>query len=499
MIYRKPASLVLACLLAGCSQAPLYVKPAMNLPASFKEAPGWKPAGPADASKKGRWWELFGDPVLNALEERVSVSNQNVAAYSAAYAQARAAVRQAQAARYPTVNLSAGATASGSFGQGQTAIVGGTTSGGSSPGSNGVESGTALSADALSSDRRYTVNIGASWEPDLWGRIGSQVTQQRAAAAASQGDLHNATLAARGELASDYLQLRGLEAQRTALDDTVKAYARALTITQNRYRAGISARVDVLQAETQFRNAQAQATDIARQRATLEHAIAVLVGENPSSFTLPPAPRTQAVPDVPAILPSELLERRPDIAAAERRVAAANAAIGVQRTAFFPSLSLSGSAGFNSGALDTLFNASNSLWSLGAQGLLTLFDFGARKAQVAQARAAYDQTVAQYRQTVLTAFQQTEDQLAAVRVLADVAAQRSAAAAAADRVEQITLNQYLAGQISYTDVITAQATALTARQNIISADVDRQTAAVALIQAIGGQWFNEASDIAAPP
>jgi NodT family efflux transporter outer membrane factor (OMF) lipoprotein len=318
------------------------------------------------------------------------------------------------------------------------------------------------------------------------------VSQQSALASASQADLANATLSAQGELAADYLQLRGLEQQKRVLDATVSAYDKALRITTNRYNQGVVAKVDVLQAQTQLESARGNAADLERQRAIFEHAIAVLVGENPSGFSLPEAPWAPVVPDLPGILPSALLERRPDIAAAERRVAAANANIGIQRAAFFPTVDLSGDVGSQASRLGSLFSAASSLWSLGLTAAETLLDFGARSAAVAQARAAHDQAVANYRQTVLTAFQQVEDELAAARILTYVAQQRSAAAAAANRVEALTQNQYLAGQIAYSDVIVAQTTALSARQTEASAMVDRQVAAVSLIQAIGGSWTGKA-------
>jgi len=480
---RPLATLPVTLALVGCSFAPAYHTPAAPIPATFKEAPGWQAAVPADAVAKGQWWLLFNDPVLNALEARVAIDNQNVAAAAAAYDQARAAVREARAAFFPTVDLSAGATRAGSFGSGTTTIIGGNT----------VTTGT-------NGSRRYSVSVGAAWEPDLWGRIRNTVSQQKALAQASQSDLANATLSAQGELALDYLQLRGIEQQKRILDATVAAFARALKITTNRYNQGVVAKVDVLQAETQLESARANAADLERQRAIFEHAIAVLTGQNPSSFVLAEAPWAPAVPDVPGIVPSALLERRPDVAAAERRVAAANAAIGIERSAFFPTIDLSGDIGSQSSRLGSLFSAASSIWTLGLSSALTLLDFGARSARVAEARAAYEQAAANYRQTVLTAFQQVEDELAAARILAYVAQQRTSSAAAANRVEALTQNQYLAGQIAYSDVIVAQTTALQARETEATAMVDRQAAAVSLIQAIGGSWSGtEPADAQLPP
>lgn len=481
----------LLALLAGCSLAPDYRRPAQSIPASFKEEPGWRTAAPADAVAKGSWWLLFGDPVLDELEARVTVSNQNVAAAAAAYAQARAAVREVRAALLPQIDLSGTATRAGSFGGGTTTIINGTaTPTGTTTGTGtgaGTGTGTVTTGNG-SGSRRYALSIGASWEPDLWGRLAGGVRQQRALAEASQADLNNATLAAQGELAINYVQLRGLDQQKAILLATIAAYDRALKITNNRYTQGVVAKVDVLQAQTQLTNARASAADLDRQRAAFEHAIAVLIGENPSAFALPAGAWRRTVPAVPAVLPAALLERRPDIASAERRVAAANQGIGIERAAFFPTIGLSGSVGANSSSIGALFDAASSIWSLGLRGALTLLDFGARSARVAQARAAYDQTVANYRQTVLVAFQQVEDELAAQRVLAFVGEQRAAAAAAANQVEALTQNQYLAGQIAYTDAITAQATALAARLAEAQAIVDRQASAISLIQAIGGGW-----------
>ena len=469
---RSFAIVLLPLCIAGCSLAPSYKRPPSTapIPASFKEAPGWRTAAPSDAVARGAWWTMFNDPVLDDLERRVLVSNQNLAAAKATYDQARAVVREQRAALLPTIDLSASGTKAGSFGGGMPTV---------GSGSGAVSSG---------GSRRYAISIGANWEPDVWGRIGNAVSQARAQAEASRADLATATLSAQGELALNYIQLRGIEAQKAILGDTIVAYDRALTITGNRYNSGVVARSDVLQAETALRNARASAADLDRQRAVLEHAIAVLAGENPSTFSVPAAQWNRIVPDVPAVLPSALLERRPDIASAERQVAAANAAIGIERAAFFPTLGLTGSTGFNAKGLGALFDAASSVWSLGLTGALTLLDFGARSAQVDQARAAHAQTVANYRQTVLTAFQDVEDQLAATRVLATVSTERVGAAAAANQAEQIARNQYLSGIIGYSDVIVAQTTALSARQAEVQAIVDRQTTAVSLIQAIGGNW-----------
>jgi NodT family efflux transporter outer membrane factor (OMF) lipoprotein len=465
-------------LFAGCSTVPTYHRPATTLPEGFKEEPGWRPAAPADGQSRAEWWTWLGDTELDALQARVIVSNQNLAAATAAYDQARAAVREQRSLLFPSVDLQASATHAGSFGNNTTVVVSGAASGASGNGSSNAS-------------RRYSASVGASWEVDVFGRLRASVSQAGALAQASAADLANAALAARGELALDYVQLRAIDAQAEILAAAITGYERALQITNNRYAAGVVGRVDILQAETQLRNARADAADLGRQRAALEHAIAVLVGQNPSTFALAKAQWSPQIPDVPAILPSALLERRPDIASAERRVAAANAAVGVERSAYFPTLNLTGSAGFSSPRVASLFDIASSVWSLGATGLMTLLDFGGRSARVAQARAAYEQTVAEYRQTVLVAFQQTEDQLAAVGILRQVEQERAAATTAANQAEQITLNQYAAGVVSYSDVILAQVTALSARQASVTATLNRQTAAIALIQAIGGYWDGE--------
>jgi NodT family efflux transporter outer membrane factor (OMF) lipoprotein len=472
-------SLIAALLVAGCSMVPTYHRPNAAIPDGFKEEPGWRPAAPADDKPRAQWWTLLGDSELDALQDRVLVSNQNLAAAMAAYDQARALVREQRAALFPTIDLQANANRAGSFDNNTTVVAGGT---GSTTG------GGVASNNSFNSSRRYSASVGASWEVDVFGRLRASVSQAGALAQASAADLANAALAARGELALNYVQLRAVDAQSDILTATIAAYERALQITNNRYAVGVVARVDILQAETQLRNARADAADLGRQRAALEHAIAVLVGENPSTFTLAKAQWSPQIPDVPALLPSALLERRPDVASAERHVAAANAAVGIERSAYFPTLDLTGSAGFTASSVSSLFETASSVWSLGATGLMTLLDFGGRSARVAQARAAYEQTVAEYRQTVLIAFQQTEDQLAAARILQTVEQERAAAATAANQAEQLTLNQYVAGVISYSDVITSQTTALAAREALVTATLNRQTAAISLIQAIGGYW-----------
>ncbi|WP_220806861.1 efflux transporter outer membrane subunit [Noviherbaspirillum aridicola] len=454
---------LLSTVLAGCALAPAYEPPPQPMPAQFKAAPGWVPAADAGQVERGAWWNVFGDGVLNQLIARVEVSNQNVAAAAAAYDQARAAVRQQRSGLFPLVTLDGDAGRSG----------------GSRGGGASVTSGSASS---------YQVGIGASWEPDVWGRLRAGVSSAGASAEASAADLAAARLAAQGELAANYFGVRLADLQIRLLRDTIAGYERVLQIARNRYEAGIAPRTDVLQAETQLANARADEAGLTRERAQREHAIAVLTGQAPAAFSLPMADYAPQVPPVPAILPSTLLLRRPDIAAAERRVAAANEQIGIARSGYFPSFGLSASYGTAAGSVSNLFSASSTLWSFGVSAAQALFDAGATKANVDAARAAHAQAAARYRQTVLAALQDVEDQLTASQVLAQQLQYRQQASAAADLNEQQMLNRYRAGQVGYTEVVTAQATALNARRALAQAQTDRQTAAVALIQAIGGGW-----------
>jgi NodT family efflux transporter outer membrane factor (OMF) lipoprotein len=453
-----------ATLLAGCSLAPAYHVPTSVAPATtFRADPGWVPAMPADAAAKGAWWTLFGDDTLNALEARVVITNQNLAYYRAVYAQSLATVRVDRAALLPTVGASAGVNASGTV-SGQ-------------PAKAGAGSTTTLSLTGT-----------ASWAPDLWGSVANTVQGARATAEASAAQLANATLSAQGQLASVYFSLRGVDAQAAMLDTTLVSYERSYQIARNKYAAGTASSADVDTARATLENAQASRRDLQRLRVADEAAIAVLVGENAGTFALPRADWHPVVPAVPGVVPSAVLERRPDIAAAERQVAAANAQIGVQRAAFFPTVPLTASLGSSAGGLSSLFGAATSVWSLGANLAETLLDWGARSAKVAGARAAYEATVATYRQTVLVAFQEVETELAALDAYRAEVAHIRAASEAADRAETVTRNAYQAGTVDFTSVSAAQATAYSARTNLIQATVNQQAAAVALIQAIGGEW-----------
>lgn len=457
------AMTIVALLSASCAVGPSYQRPVSVDVSAYKEADGWVPVAPADALERGPWWMLFGDPALNQLVVQVEVSNQNVAQAVGAYDQARALVREQRASLFPSVALNGGPSRSGSSGSSST--------GGGRVGNN------------------YQLSIGGSWEPDVWGRLGRAVDGASASAAASAADLASARLSAQGELAANYFSLRQTDAQKALLAKTITGYQRALAITQNRYTAGVAAKIDVLQAQTQLASAQADAAGLQRQRAQLEHAIAVLVGQAPGNFTLLPDALWQPlVPDVPLGLPSTLLQRRPDIAAAERRVAVANGQIGIAQSAYYPNVSLSASYGLGASRLADLFTAPSSVWSLGLSAAQILFNAGATGARVDGAQAAHAQAVARYRQTVLTAFQAVEDQLAATRVLQTQQQLRLQASQAADQVEQQVLNRYRSGQVGYTEVITAQSTALSARRALVQASADRQTTAVALIQSLGGGW-----------
>jgi NodT family efflux transporter outer membrane factor (OMF) lipoprotein len=473
-------AIALACAaLAGCAVGPNYVRPSAPLSPTFKEAAGWSPAAPADTLDRGDWWSLFGDPVLNGLEAKVQVNNQNIIAAEAAYREARAVVSEQRANLFPTVDLTGSGTKSGTGNKGSSG--GGTVI-------TGAGGTTIVAGGSGSSQTQYRAGIGATWEPDIWGAVRRSIESASATAQATAAQLAAARLSAQGELATDYFGLREADAEIAIDQATITAYQRALTIAQNRYNAGVTVRSDVYQAQTQLANAQADLAGLDQQRSNFEHAIAVLVGEAPGNFTLATAPWVGTVPAIPPVVPSTLLQRRPDIATAERKVQAANAQIGVQTAAFFPTVSLTGSYGYAASELGHLISSSNSLWSYGASIAETLFDGGARIARVKQAKATHDQTVAQYRETVLEALQDVENQLAATRVLTQQAALRVQASTAADAAERIVINQYQSGQISYTDVVTAETTAYTARRAVAQSAAQRQTTAVALIQSLGGGW-----------
>lgn len=459
------APLALIVPLAACMVGPDYQRPDAPMAAGFKEDHGgdglWHAANPQDGSPRGDWWTVYGDALLDRLERQIDISNQNVKQYEAAYRQATAVADQARAGLFPTLSLNSAADRAQS---------------------SGASTGKARVANS------FTGSVSASWEIDLWGRIRRQIEADEADIGASAADLGNARLSAQAALATDYFELRAADELGRILSATVDAYRRSLEITRNQYASGIAARSDVAQAESQLASTEASLAQVEDTRAALEHAISVLVGKPPADFSIAVVDGLPKLPDLPVGLASDLLERRPDVAAGERRVAAANADIGVAVAAYFPTLSLSGSEGFSASKLGDLFNASNNVWSVGPSAAMTLFNAGATSAQVESARAAYDQTVATYRQTVLTALQQVEDNLAALRVLKRRDEAESRAVASAAEAERLILNQYRAGTVAYTNVVTAQASTLSARQTALTISQDRLTATVALIQALGGGW-----------
>jgi NodT family efflux transporter outer membrane factor (OMF) lipoprotein len=459
--------------LAGCAVGPDYHRPDMPVAAQFKEAGEWRAAAPKDEIVRGHWWELYGDPVLNELEGRVDVSNQTLRAVEAQFRQAQAVARQARASFFPTLDLGVSATRSKS-GSGTNTVVQGSTT---------VAGGREVTSRRAAAD--------ASWEPDVWGRIRRSVENARATASASAADLESQRLSIQAELAQDYFLLRVSDQQLQLFEDTAQAYERNLEITRNRYAVGVAGRVDVAQAEAQLRSTQSQLVDERITRAQLEHAIALLVGEAPAAFKLDRAPLQAKLPTLPVALPGELLERRPDIAAAERRVMAANASIGVATAAFFPSITLSGTYGYQSTSAADWFTAPSRFWSLGPALAQTLFDGGLRRAQRQEAIASYDQTVANYRETTLAAFQEVEDNLVALRLLEEESQLLNDALKSARETVALTLNQYKAGTVSYLNVVTVQATALSDERAAVTLLGRQFTSNVTLIRALGGGWTGE--------
>jgi NodT family efflux transporter outer membrane factor (OMF) lipoprotein len=460
--------------LASCSVGPDYVRPQAPAPAAYKENAGWKTAQPGGDQLKGAWWELFNDPHLNALEEQIDISNQNIAAAEARFRQAQALVRAARAAYFPTFTIGASASRTGR-----------SANAGAASGSTGGGSVTPRSSSTTSD---FLLGLDMSWELDVWGKVRRSVEASKASAQASEADLEALRLSARATLAQDYFQLRTLDAQKQLLDRTVDYYRKALELTNNRYASGVASRGDVLLAETQLRTTEAQAIDIGVQRAQLEHAVALLVGTPASEFSIPVLPLAALPPSIPVGVPSELLERRPDIAAAERRMAAANAQIGVAKAAYFPTLTLSGSGGFESNDWTKWLLWPSRFWSMGAGISEVVFDGGLRGAQTDEARAVYDATVADYRQTVLTGFQEVEDNLAALRILEEEARVQDEAVNAARQSVSFATNQYKAGTVSYLEVIVTQALALTGERTAADILGRRMTAAVLLVKALGGGW-----------
>jgi NodT family efflux transporter outer membrane factor (OMF) lipoprotein len=455
-----------ALLVGGCMVGPSYTKPSVPMTPAYKETDGWKIAQPGDALPRGQWWELFGDPDLHALEAQVATANQNLKIAEARLREARAQVKFNRAALFPTISTSFGPnvlrrSSNEPF-----------LSQGASTGSSG---------DLL-------LSLDMSYEVDLWGRVRRTVAAAKQEVQATAADLETARLSLQAELAMDYFELRAADAQKQLLDETVKAFEAALRLTTNRFEGGASPRSDVAQAQTQLDTTRAQATDVTVQRAQLEHAIAILIGKPPAEFSLPARPLDTRPPDIPAGLPSQLLERRPDIAAAERRVAEANEQIGIAKAAYYPTFILNASVGFEGTSFGNLLNASSLLWAVGASITQTIFDGGRRRATSDAAFAAYDATVAGYRQTTLTAFQQVEDNLAALRILEQEAEQQRRAVESAQLSLQLSTNRYRGGVDNYLQVITAQTVTLTNQRTEIDILRRRIDASVLLVKALGGGW-----------
>ena len=475
---RRIAALLPAILVSGCLVGPDYVRPppaTMPTPA-YKEsepvtgaAAVFQPAQPRDGVDRGPWWQVYGDPTLDSLAAQIDVSNQNLKVFEASYRRARALVRQDQSALFPTIS---GTGAAQQVGTGGLRGTGTTT--------------TVTRAD--SSQGQYTTGATLAWEIDVWGNLRRQIESDSAAAQASDADLANARLSAQTDLATNYFGLRISDDRKRLYEETVAAYARSMQIVQNQVDAGIVSRVDLAQAQAQYEQTRAQLINEGINRALLEHAIALLVGRAPSEIGIAPARTQLTVPTVDAGVPSTLLERRPDIAGAERRMASANAQIGVAQGAFYPQISLGASISFLAGGLGSLLQLGNAVWSVGPQLAGTLLDGGALSAQLQGARANYDATVATYRLTILTAFQQVEDALAQQRILVQQEKVQRAAVAAAREAERLSLNQYRVGTVPYTTVVQTQATALAAEQTLLTIRLNRLVASANLVKALGGGW-----------
>ena len=451
--------------LTGCVVGPKYRPPTVQAPAAYKEVGDWKPAQPNDQNLGGTWWTIFQDPQLNALELQVNVSNQNLKAAEAQFQQARAVLRYYRADYYPTATAGLSAT--------RTRISG------NSPTSS-------LLRGATYND--FVLPFSVSYQADVWGRVRKNVESYREQTQASAADLATVNLSMHADLAVDYFQARSLDAEEELLNSTVKQYEQALELNESRFQGGIASEVEVEQAKTQLQTTRAAAIDVGVLRAQYEHAVAILIGKPPAEFILPPLPLTTPPPHVPISLPSELLERRPDIAAAERRVASANAQIGVAKSAYYPLISLGTSGGFESSSITTLLNGPSGLWSVGLSAVVTVFDVGRRRSLNDQARAAYDYQVATYRENVLTGFQQVEDNLAAVRILENEAKVQDEAVVAAQRSLDLSVTRYKGGVTSYLEVITAQSAALSDEVTAVNILGRRMANTVLLIQALGGGW-----------
>ena len=459
---------------AGCTVGPRYKKTSAPVPPNFKEAPPpefkeanqFKVGEPRDDTIRGKWWEIYNDSQLNAFEEQVLVSNQNILQAEAQFREARAAIRITRSNLFPTVGVGASVTRA------------------RSSGNRGVGNGFVLGT----TNDFQVPSVDFSWEADIWGSVRRAVEANVATAQASASQIENVRLSMQAELAMDYFQMHGLDQEEQLLRDTLVAYQRALQLTRDRHDQGVASGVDVAQAQTQLETTQTALTDLGVQRAQLEHAIAVLTGKAPAEVTLPEMALNHTPPPVPIALPSELLERRPDVASAERQMAAANAQIGVARAAFFPTVGITASAGLETSTLSSLINWPSRFWAIGTSLSQTVFDAGRRRAASEQARAGYDATVAAYRQSVLTAFQDVEDNLAALRVLSQESTEEQEAVATAQRLLDLANIQYRGGITNYLEVITAQSAALAAERTLVQLQSRRMTASVLLVKALGGGW-----------
>ena len=467
-LARSLAVMFGASLAAACAVGPDYHRPPFDAAANYKEAGDWKPSEPNDVLSRGPWWKIFNDDALDALEAQIDISNQNVRAAEAAFEQSRALVAQARAGFWPTIAASLGFQR-----QGAPVVV-----------TNGARSPT----DVTRTQNTYTTGVSANWDIDIWGRIRRNTESNVASAQASSAALAAARLSAQAELATDYFELRAQDQLEKLLDDTVQAETLSLHITESRYKFGVAARADVVTAETQLLSSQAQQVNAKIQRAVLEHAVAVLIGKQPAEFSLAGSAMRSDVPTVPAGVPSTLLERRPDVAEAERKMAAANAQIGVAKAGYFPDLTLTGQDQYSSNSFSRLIRNSNRVWAVGPALAETLFDGGLVRAQVRGARAAYEGTVDAYRQTVLSSFQQVEDEIVTLRVLEQEGVIEDETVKKAREAETLTLNQYKAGTVPYSSVITAQTTRLSAEETALQVLSSRLQASVALIEALGGGW-----------
>ena len=468
---RLPIGLIAGLILlvtAGCAtRGGALPPPAPQVPQAFKESTDWKAGQPSDQLRRGAWWEVFGDSQLDALEATIDVSNDTLRGAQARFLQARAAISSARASRYPQITTTPQIT-------------------------TGTESGNRTDATEHKRVSDFLLPVDVSYEADVWGRVRLGIAAARAGAQASAADLEAVRLSLHAELALDYFELRGIDAERVILDNSVAAFQRALELTQNRFTGGIASQADVALAETQLQATRAQAVDLGARRASLEHAIAVLTGRPPSAVQVPSSPLASPPPEIPMGLPSDLLERRPDIAAAERRIAEAGAQVGIAQAAFFPRLLLTATAGFEGRSLASWVRGLSTFWSAGPAAAATLFDGGRRRAVSAEARAGYDQTVAFYQETILRSLQEVEDSLATLRILAEEASIQAAAVAAAERSLTLATNRYRGGVTSYLEVITAQNAALTNQRTAVTILSRRLAASVLLIKALGGGWTTTA-------